>query len=122
MAALTIDRRSLAAEVRAVEAGRIARAQDDGSFLVRSEDGARSYRVTFYSDNAGDIHLTCTCAWGEHHPGARAGCKHIAAAGRSLVRRELAIQDAQGLFIVPSHPGAPEVLVDDTDPFAGLPR
>lgn len=80
---------ALRAEARAVEAGRLARMNDDGSISVKSDstEGV-TYRVTFEPADL-VIKFTCTCKAGQHRHEA-VPCKHAAAAARRLEREGLA--------------------------------
>ena len=84
----------LAAEVRAIEAGRIARLQKDGTFLVRcghpEEHRVRSHRVGVerldYADGSQALRFRCDCPSGEGRPSEFVPCYHAAAVGRRLER------------------------------------
>lgn len=80
---------ALRAEARAVEAGRQARLNDDGSISVKSDstEGV-TYRVTFVPMDL-VIKFSCTCPAGQHRR-ETVPCKHSAAAARRLEREGLA--------------------------------
>lgn len=82
---------ALRAEVRAVESGRHAWVQDDGSIRVLSETTPDvAYRVTFHAGPGEPIQFACTCASGQHRARLEVPCKHAALAGRRLEREHLA--------------------------------
>jgi hypothetical protein len=89
-------RRSLAAEVRAVEEGHRAFVQPGGSIRVVSDIRLGvAYRVTFVAAPDGVVWFACTCPSGRHRDDtAPLVCKHQALAARRLEREGLARWDA----------------------------
>jgi hypothetical protein len=81
---------ALAAEVRAVEEGHLARVLPDGSVLVKSDSGAGSYRVGVRAVDGGVVRLGCSCPSGVYRGHLPVPCKHAALAGRRLEREGLA--------------------------------
>jgi hypothetical protein len=88
------DEYALAAEVRAVEEGHLARVLPDGSILVKSDSRPGSYLVRIRRVSDGVIGFSCTCPSGTYRPDRPVPCKHAALAGRRLEREGLAIHAA----------------------------
>ena len=84
------DEFTLAAEVRAVEEGHLARVLPDGSILVKADSRPGSYLVRIRSVTDGAVGFACTCPSGTYRPGRPVPCKHAALAGRRLEREGLA--------------------------------
>lgn len=82
---------NLRAEMRATEDGRHARLDPSGrSFLVKSSDGSRDYRLTAEGRD-GLLTVTCDCAWGSCNPPVpgQTGCRHAARVARRFEREHL---------------------------------
>src|SRR5688572_5534808 len=82
----------LRCEIRAVEEGHRAFAQEGGSIRVVSDSRPGvSYGVTFHATASTVIHFHCDCPSGEHRPHLNVPCKHAALAGRRLEREKIAV-------------------------------
>ena len=88
------DDYALAAEVRAVEEGHLARVLPDGSVLVKAESRPGSYRVRIRGVASGVVVLGCTCPSGSYRTELPVPCKHAALVGRRLEREGLAVWHA----------------------------
>jgi hypothetical protein len=84
------DEFALAAEVRAVEEGHLARVLPDGSILVKADSRPGSYLVRIRSVRDGVVGFACTCPSGTYRADRPIPCKHAALAGRRLEREGLA--------------------------------
>jgi hypothetical protein len=88
------DEFALAAEVRAVEEGHLARVLPDGSILVKADSRPGSYLVRIRRVTDGVVGFACTCPSGTYRADRPVPCKHAALAGRRLEREGLASFDA----------------------------
>jgi hypothetical protein len=71
--------------VQAVEAGHLARAQHDGSWLVRSDSRPASHRVVVLQvQSNGIVWLGCGCESALYRPHLPVPCKHAARVGLRL--------------------------------------
>jgi hypothetical protein len=84
------DEFALAAEVRAVEEGHLARVLPDGSVLVKADSRPGSYLVRIRRVTGGVVGFACTCPSGTYRPDRPVPCKHAALVGRRLEREGLA--------------------------------
>jgi hypothetical protein len=76
---------ALRCTVQAVECGRVARSQGDGTWLVRSDSRPASHRVVVrHVQDSGVVWFGCSCESGDYRPHLPVPCKHAARVGLRL--------------------------------------
>lgn len=91
---------ALRCTLQAVESGRVARSQGDGTWLVRSDSGPDSHRVVVrHVQGNGLVWFGCSCESGDYRPHLPVPCKHAARVGLRLEHAgAVAWNDQDGLW------------------------